>query len=200
MPNRSPRAAPRTMLIMSLLLVALSAPGAPLVAQQSGRPTAVAPTSPPPTPEHAVLHRLLGEWSARMEVSAKAGDKPDKVRATETVRTCCDGLFVLTELRGKAKKTPRGGRGILGYDPARGRFLLTWADTRSTSLDMGECDYDQASDTISFVYERLDVGGVTQQVRDVFSWDGPDRRSRTISVIGDDGSAWPLVAIQYRRK
>jgi hypothetical protein len=135
-----------------------------------------------------------------MEVRVKVGDKLDKARATETVRTCCGGLFVLTELKGKSKKTPRGGRGILGYDPARGRYLLAWADTRSTSLSTREGDYDEESDTLTFLYERQDRRGGTQQVREVFTWDGADRRSRTISVIGDDGSESPLLAIEYRRK
>jgi len=135
-----------------------------------------------------------------MEVSGEDASRPEKIRATEVVRSCCGGLFVLAELRGKTKRTPRGGRGILGYDPARDRYLLTWADTQSTSLAIGEGGYDEAGDAIAFVYERPDGRGGRQRLRDLFAWDGPDRRSRTVSIIGDDGSERPMIAIQYRRK
>ncbi len=188
------------MLLASVILGVLTVPGAPVFAQQRGRTTSAAPAVVPPTREHAILHRLIGEWSARMEVSAKAGDKPEKSRATETVRTCCDGLFVLTDLKGKAKKSPRGGRGILGYDPARGRYIFAWAGARSSSLSSGEGEYDPESDTLTFVYEMPDGRGGTQPVREVFAWDGPDRRSRTIFAVGADGSESPLVVVRYRRK
>lgn len=135
-----------------------------------------------------------------MEVSATAGAKPDKIRALETVRACCGGLFVLTELRAKSKKTVSGGRGILGYDSARGRYILSWADARSTSLAIGGGDYDEEKDTITFFYERPDGSGSTQLMRDVYAWEDENRRSRTISVLDDDGSARPLIVIQYRRQ
>ena len=199
MAKRSFHPGPRTTLIPVLLACLLLAPAAPPAAQQRNLPAA-APIEPPPSAEHAVLHRLLGEWSASMEVSGANGEGTEKIRATEVVRSCCGGLFVIPELSGRTKRTPRGGRGILGYDPARGRYLLTWADTRSTSLASGEGDYDEAGDAITFVYERPDGRGGRQQLRDLFAWDGPDRRSRTISIIGDDGSERPWIVIQYRRK
>ncbi len=198
--SRWPQAVLPAMLLVPVILGVLTAPGAPLRARQRGRSTAAAPAVVPPTREHAVLHRLIGEWSARMKVSAKAGDKPEKSRATETVRTCCAGLFVLTELRGKAKKSPRGGRGILGYDPARGRYNLAWAGARSSSLSTGEGDYDPESDTLTFDYEMPDGRGGTRPVREVLAWNGPDRRSRTIFTAGTDGSELPLITIHYRRK
>jgi len=133
-------------------------------------------------------------------VSATAGAKPKKSRALESVRTCCAGMFILTELRGKSKKTVNGGRGILGYDSARGRYILSWADARSTSLAIGGGQYDKAKDTLTFFYERPDGSGGMQLVRDLFAWEDPDRRSRTISVVDDDGSSRPLMVIQYRRK
>jgi len=186
-------------LLAAIVLAALMTPAGPAVAEPAGRPAA-APAIPPPTPEHAVLHRLLGEWKARMEVYTGGSDKPDKARATETVRTCCGGLFVLTELNDLAMKSPRGGRGILGYDPIRRRYILAWADDRSTTLELAAGDYDEASDAITFVYEQPDAEGGARQLHDVFAWDGPDRRSRTISATDPDGTARPLVAIQYRRK
>lgn len=199
MAKRSSRVVLQTALCMALLLWMLPFLTPSPTAQQGGA-TAAGPSTPPPSAEHAVLHRLIGKWSARMETRPGADEKFDKSRATETVGTCCGGLFVLTDLKGKKKKTPRGGRGILGYDPARGRYLMAWADTRSTSLVLNAGDYDEASDTLTFVYEQPDGQGGTRQVREVFAWDGADRRSRTISVIGDNGSESPLLVIEYRRK
>lgn len=135
-----------------------------------------------------------------IEVRAEGAGKPEKFRAAESVRACCNGLFVLTELRSSGKKSPRGGNGILGYDPARGRYLLAWADTRSGSLSTAEGEYDEENDSLTFVYEKADGQGGTQQVREVFAWDGPNRRSRTLFAVGGDGSEPPLVAIAYRRK
>jgi hypothetical protein len=184
------------------LLAALPGPAVRAVPQQRGTAPAVHPRAADEAPsvEHAVLQRLVGVWSARLKVSEGAGPRAGRSRATETNRTCCGALFVLTELDGKSKKVPTGGRGILGYDPARGRYILAWADARSASLATGDGIYDPEADTLTFQYTRRDGNGGTEQVREVFAWDGPDRRSRTVSTVGEDGSNSILLTITYRRR
>jgi hypothetical protein len=171
--------------------------------RRSGAPSATPPGgqgggTAPPTESHAVLHRLLGEWSAQVETAGTAGGDPERFRATESARSCCGGQFVLASLGGRGKSSPPGGRGIYGFDPARGRYIMAWADRQATALITGAGEYDAASDTLTFTCEMPDGRGGVRMAKEILTWDGPDRRTR--SVVDADGAAAPRTVVRYRRR
>ncbi len=163
----------------------------------AGRPTAGVEA---PTKAHAALHSLAGEWSAKVKIPASRGSQKQSFRARESNRICCGGLFLLTDLRSTSKKTPRGAHSILGFDPTRQRYLLTRADARKTSLARGLGSHDPATDSLTFtVGQSNDSGGITR-TREVFAWEGTNRRTLTIYAADGEGEESILMSIRYRRR
>jgi hypothetical protein len=148
---------------------------------------------------HALLERLAGDWNARIESKGDDG-KFRKSKAVETGRICCGGKFLRIELNGKAKKTVKGNRTILGFNLALDRFILTRADLKHGALAWGRGTYDPKSDTLTMQIEVPDGDGGVRAMQEVFAWDGPDRRTLTVSTIDPDGAESVVTSVRYKRR
>ncbi len=148
---------------------------------------------------HALLERLAGDWNARVKSKGDDG-KFRKWKAVEIGRICCGGQFLRIEFNGKAKKTVKGNRTILGFNLALDRFILTRADLNHGSLAWGRGAYDPKSDTLTMQVEVPDGDGGVRAVREVIAWDGPDRRTLTVSTIDPDGAESVVMSVRYKRR
>ena len=111
------------------------------------------PPMPPPGPEHEMLKKDVGTWDATVEMFMAPGAPPAVSKGTETV-TMMGGFWQLTEFKSEMMGQPFEGRGAMGYDPAKKKFVGTWVDTMAPAYYTVEGTYDAATKTLTAIDGR----------------------------------------------
>lgn len=106
------------------------------------------PMSPPPSPEHRVLEKDVGEWDAKVEVYA--GPVPSSSTGRMTSRLTCGGKWLVSDYVGDSGFS---GHGMWTWDPAKRRYVGIWADDMTSFVAPGEGTWDPATRTMTFHYE-----------------------------------------------
>ncbi len=91
-------------------------------------------------PQHKVLEALVGTFNAEMNFLMEPGGEPDKTKGVSVNKSILGGRFVTMEFAGDINMfgdvIKFAGLGMMGFDKSKGEFIMTWADTMSTSLLM----------------------------------------------------------------
>lgn len=163
----------------------------------------VAPDEPPPVPEvlrqHALLARHAGTWDAAIEAYPRP-DGPPVVSAGVETNRLVGGLWLVTEFRGEILGRPVEGHGLLGYDPARRRYVNAWVDTLSFGISTGQFTFDPATATLAGVVEGPDMTGAPVRARHELRYAGEDRRVLTVHATDEAGRASLALRITYTRR
>ncbi|AMJ62522.1 DUF1579 domain-containing protein [Bosea sp. PAMC 26642] len=155
-----------------------------------------------PQKEHAWLQQFVGEWISEMDCSM-GPDKPrHKSQGTESVHSL-GGLWTIGEGTGEM---PDGNQGFtqitLGFDPARGRFVGTFAGSMMTHLWIYEGTLDESGNVLTLDTEGPSMAGdgTMAKYRDVVTRVSADHRILTSSMPGPDGTWIDFMTAHYRRK
>src|SRR5262245_59333625 len=110
----------------------------------AGSPTAVnGQGAPTPGPEHEVLKRLEGNWTAVIKMDG------NEAPATATYKMDLGGLWLISEFRGELFGQPFQGRGADGYDPEKKKYVSVWVDSMTTRPVLFEGTYDKEKKTMT---------------------------------------------------
>lgn len=154
-----------------------------------------------PTKEHAWLEQLIGEWKFESECAGEPGGEPMKSGGVERVRSL-GGLWVVAEGEGEM---PGGGMVhtlmTIGYDPAKGRYLGTWACSVMATMFVYDGGLDAGGTTLtldtegpSFVEE-----GKLARYQDIIEIKSPDERELRSRFLDDEGEWHGFMKATYRR-
>ncbi|MDP1804224.1 MAG: DUF1579 family protein, partial [Acidimicrobiales bacterium] len=116
--------------------------------------------------------KLAGTWT--VEKTFSLPNRPATKTVGEAVQTMTHGgRFLQCEVTfdGPAGKTT--GTGVIGFDPATGRFTRVWYDSRQTKMSFRQSK--STFDGAKIVLEAVDVDGP------------PARQSRTETTLSADG-------------
>ncbi len=149
---------------------------------------------PTPGPEHEHLKRLEGEWIARFQDGG--GDSP----GTMTVKLECGGLWAVSDFRAEFGGQKFQGRGFDGYDPVKKKYVSVWVDSMSTAPLFLEGTMDAATKTLTLTGEGRGPDGAPLKFRSETRFPDNDHMHFTMSVLGEDGKATPMLTIAYTRK
>jgi len=150
--------------------------------------------------EHAALARDEGTWEATVEIqTGPPGSKPESSKGVEIDRLCCGGLWLVKEYKSDPSKPPFEGHGIIGYDPARKRYVAVWVDSDLTTPMISEGTYDATSRTMT-MRGSMSANGKELRWRDVEVWKDDDTRQSTTYRPGPDGKESPSMSITYTRQ
>jgi hypothetical protein len=183
---------------LSLAPLALGAvlAGANLPAQERDDPTM-------PGPEHKVLAKLEGVWSANVKAWFMPGKPPEESTATMKRTLILGGRYLREEFEGKFGGEAFSGVSLVGYDRLRKKYVSTWADSMSTGIMISEGTYD--ADAKSFTYRTDDVDPMTgrkMKGRDLLRFDTDDKLTfEMYRAPAEDGAKeFKLLEIVYTRK
>lgn len=155
------------------------------------------PAAPAPSGEHARLGKDVGTWNARIETAKGSPLDPKIAKAIEVNATCCDGLFLVSDIAGASKKARYAGHGLVGYDPEAKRYWSAWVDTVHRDLDMAQGDWDEAKSTYTF---PLAVEGeAAGPTRETIAYRPDGGRTLTLWAKGADGKEFAGVVVDYER-
>jgi uncharacterized protein DUF1579 len=157
-----------------LALVAL----APLLARAQGQ-------GPKPGPEHALLAKDEGTWDATVEMMfGPPGSPATTTKGTETNRML-GGFWLVSEFESEMGGQPFRGHGVMGFDPARKRYVGTWVDSMTTSLATMEASYDPKTRTLAGFMDTTEKG---KKVRMRETTERRDDGARVFSMYAPGGS------------
>ena len=154
--------------------------------------------------EHRWLQQLVGDWT--YEVHAQMGpDKPEEVfHGKEHVRGLGE-LWVVCEGEGEM---PDGDSMqtlmTLGFDPARGHFLGSWAGSMMTHMWIYDGGLDEARRVLTLDTTGPDFSpdaqpGATARYQDIIELTGENTRTLRSQMLGADGQWHQFMLAEYKR-
>ena len=159
---------------------------------------------PKPGKEHSILKQQFeGDWDAVSRHEAKEGKegKAAESKGTESVKSGFGGYWLIVEYKGDMDGKAYHGHGMMGYDPMKKKYLLTWISDMTPFAMWAEGEADANGKTYTFKSEGFcpDLGKVAT-VRTVFEIQDSNHRSLTFFMPGKDGPEKKMGEIRYTRK
>lgn len=157
------------------------------------------PFAAKPSKEHALLEQLAGKWTAKFTLTMP-GMPPMTSTGTE-VNERLGGLWIATRYDDPGMLGGAfAGAQLLGYDPAKKKYVAAWADSQSTALSLQDGTYDEATRTLTLSGPSVDpMTGQQGTVRSVLRWSDDDHRVQTMFVPGPGDEEMELFEIEYAR-
>jgi Protein of unknown function (DUF1579) len=149
-----------------------------VVAQAGGQPPAKDPQSSfeprsAPGAGQKYLERFVGDWDVAKTFYPRSGE-PSRQKGECRQSMMHDGRFLKSEFtfeQGEGKKST--GTGVIGFEPASGKFTSVWTDSRQTRMS-----FRQSKDKFNGEEIVLFGSSLDPPATDV-------RRSRTVSRLED---------------
>jgi len=96
---------------------------------------------------------------------------------------------------------PFAGRGLTIYDGKKKKYVGSWSDSMSGTLQISESTYDPAAKAITGWMEGTDpASGTTVKTKAVTAYPDDDHRVMTMFVNGPDGKEMQTMKISYTRR
>ncbi len=154
-----------------------------------------------PQAEHQWLHKLVGDWTMKMEATCGPDEPPTKLTGKELVRSL-GGLWTIGEGEGEM---PGGGKSssimTLGYDPSQQRFVGTFVAGVMTFLwkYSGTLDATQRILTLDTEGPSFAGDGTMVNYKDIIEFIDDDHRTLTSQSQNADGSWTQFMTAHYHR-
>lgn len=154
-----------------------------------------------PQEQHRWLERLVGRWRLT-EFNCGPDTPPAADGDWIEVGRSLKGIWVVVEGRGPM---PGCGEGetifTVGYNPKTGKFVGSWAASMMHHLYVYEGEYNSEIDAIELMSEGPSMDDPTKMstYKDVYAFDGDDKRTLTAFVHNADGSWTQVMTSTYER-
>jgi len=153
-----------------------------------------------PNEHHEKLHAFKGEWRAQMRYRMDQGASAEPGEFDSVFKVVMGGRFVEEHV---TSETPVGefrGRGLMGYDNTKQRYVAMWYDNMSTTIHMSEGHYDADGRVFEFQGKSPGMDGEWEDVKSVVQWEDKDTFTLEEWVYEDDGTRWQRFSAEYSRK
>ena len=181
------------MSIIVLVLTLLSTP----VAQSEDDVIAKYVASNRVVEEHAILDRMVGDWSAVQRLFAAPGEPPLEAPASARGESRFGGRFVFLSIEAQSMGKDVEVLTIFGYDVHHQRYTAVAIGENGTSMYTSSGAYDVDTRTLDLRGEMDDAIG-KRPVRYTFRFDDDDRFLFTaFDTVG--GEEYRVVEIEYSR-
>lgn len=155
--------------------------------------------APGPAPQHEWLQQFVGEWESEVEIFMEPGKPPMKTKGAEHARMV-GGFWLVSE--GRNVEFPYSFMLTLGYDPQRGKYVGTWADTMMPYLWRYEGTVDATGKILTLETEGPAPGSPDRHTkfREVTEFKSREQRQFTSRMLGEDGQWHTILTVNARRK
>lgn len=149
-------------------------------------------------PHHEWFKRSVGEWKTKSTVFGMGGD-PELTSGTAKFTLLMDGRYLRQSYKSEYGGMPYEGIGLTGYDNAQQKYVGTWIDNFSTGIMHFEGTVDQKTGTETATSETVTPLG-TMKMKMVTTFEGDDKMTFTMYMLGDDGAETKHMVIDYTRQ
>ncbi|TWU30128.1 DUF1579 domain-containing protein [Bythopirellula polymerisocia] len=159
------------------------------------------PEFPTPQPEHGWLKQFTGHWTTSSKTVA-APEMPAMECSGSMESREIGGFWVANELEGDIDEINFTSVQILGYDPAKKKYIGTWTDSMTDHLWIYEGTVDASGKKLSLIAEGPDMmqSGKLAKYRDSYEFKSPDVIVATSEVMNDKGEWITFMSGEMKRK
>jgi hypothetical protein len=137
--------------------------------------------------------KFAGSW----DVTASFGGSQSK--GTATYEMGLGGFWLTEHFKGEFGGQQFQGRGTLGYDPIKKKYVATWTDSMSPSLMVMEGTFDKDGKTLTETGDAPGMDGKQTKMKLVYQFLDKDSFVCTMSDIGG-GKETEMMKLTYKRK
>lgn len=148
-------------------------------------------------PEFELLKKDVGEWDATITVTPGPGAAPQESTGRLVGRLISGGRWLVTDF--KNHTTGFEGHGIYGYNPASKRYVGTWVDDMRTNIYVGEGEWDEKSQTMTYAWSAALPNGKTMSWKETSETVSENERVFLVLFPGPDGGEFEMMRVFYRR-
>ena len=152
---------------------------------------------PTPTKQHDWLKAFVGEWETDGEMVMAPGQPPLKTKGTESVKMI-GGFWMASEM--KCMGDAMTGVMTVGYDPKKEKYVGTWVCSMCDKLFTYEGTVSGNTLTLNTDGPSPTDPAKTVKMKDVCELKGPDERTLTSYMRGDDGQWVKFMTMTSKRK
>jgi hypothetical protein len=164
----------------------------------SSTTTTRAQEPPKPGAEHQRLLACVGNWNCALEMMGPDG-KPAMSKGTTVLKAGPGGLWLIEDFTGEMMGAPFFGHGVIGYDPAKAKYVMTWVDSYSASAMSLEGTYDQKTKAMTLTGMGPGMDGKPVMHRMVTTDKDANTRVFEMFAPGPDGKEMKMLTITYTR-
>jgi hypothetical protein len=151
------------------------------------------PQPPKPAPEHEMLKKFVGEWDCTVSL----GGMDEKGSAV--YKLGFGGFWLTEEFKGEFGGQKFDGRGTMGYDPLKKKYISTWIDSDSPSMMVMEGAFDKDGTTYTETGDGMGMDGKPSKMKTVLEFKDKDSFHFTMYYI-KDGKDTEFLKVAYKRK
>jgi len=148
-----------------------------------------------PNENHHMLAKMAGEWSFTTKWWASPDSSPRESTGTSTFTVVHGGRFVQQHMQATVLGQPYEGRGLVGYDNNKSKYVSVWTDTLQTSLVHGEGDRDDANMSLTLASPE----GSHRPTKTVLKWIDDNHHVLEAYECGPDGQEFKSTEVSYVR-
>ena len=148
-------------------------------------------------PEFDRLKKEVGEWNAAITITPAPGAAPQESTGRLVGRLISGGRWLVTDFRNHT--TGFEGHGIYGYNAAAGRYVGTWVDDMRSQIYVGEGEWDEASQTMTYTWSATLPNGQAMNWKETSRTTAANERVFRVVFPGPDGKDFEMMRVLYRR-
>ena len=150
--------------------------------------------APPLPPEVKRLEAWVGSWDAEVSMMGQV------TKGAEVCRLDCGGYWLVTEHTGSFMGQPFLGRGLTGWDAAKGAYSGVWVDSSGGPMSVfANGQFSKDGKSFAALVDGLGMDGKPGCFEYLSTF--PDARTRTFEISQLDGGKKELqMRIRYTRR
>lgn len=155
---------------------------------------------PKPGKQHEVLKQFEGTWDAVAKFAMEPGKPMTESKGVETSVVGLGGFWLSYEYTGEMMGAPYIGRGTLGFDQKKQKYVGTWIDSMKSGLFISEGTGDANGRITLIAQGYCDAAGKSIVMKQVLEFKDKDTRSITFLSPNPDGKEELTGTIEYKRR
>lgn len=148
-------------------------------------------------PEHVELRRGVGTWDAVVK-AAPPGQPVTEEKGTEVVYSVCGGRWIWSDFKGQMMGMPFEGHAVVGWDPAKKKYVSLWIDSMSATAAELAGDYDAAKKVFTSSGKCVCPLGKPMTMSETAAW--KDENTRVMEMSFEQDGVASKMEIVYRRR
>jgi hypothetical protein len=108
-----------------------------------------------PSKEHQLLKQFDGDWEFKAKCNVP-GQEAMEGQGTETCRLTLGGFWLECEDKGTIKNKDWSGKGFIGWDPAKKKYMGVWVDSQAPFMGHFEGEADSSGKVFTYRFTMMD--------------------------------------------
>jgi hypothetical protein len=156
---------------------------------------------PKPGKQHEALKYFEGTWDTDAKFMTEPGKPMAESKGTERAEMVLGGFWLAYEYKGEMLGSPFTGRGTMGFDQQKRKYVGTWIDSMKSGLFLSEGTADEDGKVFTMMTQGYcDGEGRSITMKQVYEIKDKDTWTLSFLTPNPDGKEMTTGTIEYRRR